>query len=138
MKYSVLSSVLPELTAEEVARTIAQAGYDGVEWRVNGEYHFPEATIEKDAPRIKALCDAHGIEVAGLTTYIESDDSDAIRRLAAASRVMGTLPITIFFLASAGPAVKHTLTMKRTAVIMIINCNRWFFIILPPCLMLRF
>lgn len=60
MKYSVLSSVLPELTAEEVAKAIARAGYDGVEWRVNGEYHFPEATIEKEAPRIKALCDAHG------------------------------------------------------------------------------
>ena len=64
MKFSVLSSVLPELTAEEVAKAIALAGYDGVEWRVNGEYHFPEATIEKEAPRIKALCDAHGIEIA--------------------------------------------------------------------------
>lgn len=88
MKYSVLSSVLPELTAEEVAKAIARAGYDGVEWRVNGEYHFPEATIEKEAPRIKALCDAHGIEIAGLTTYIQADDSDAIERLASAAQVM--------------------------------------------------
>ena len=57
-------------------------------WRVKGEYHFPEATIEKEAPRIKALCDEHGIEIAGLTTYIEADDSDAIERLASAAQVM--------------------------------------------------
>ncbi len=55
MRYSVCSGVLPELKPEEIVETLARHGYDGVEWRVNGEYHFAKATIDKEAPRIKAL-----------------------------------------------------------------------------------
>lgn len=61
MMRSMFSDVLPELAAEEVCARLARHGYDGVEWRVNGEYHWPAATIDRDAPRIKALCDSHGL-----------------------------------------------------------------------------
>lgn len=89
MKYSVCSGVLPELKPEEIVEALARHGYDGVEWRVNGEYHFPKATIEQEAPRIKALCDAHGIAVASLTTFVEPDDDDDIRRMIAGAQGMG-------------------------------------------------
>ena len=60
MKYSVFSGVLPELSAEEVCGRLARHGYDGVEWRVNGEYHWRAATIDRDAPRIKACAPPTG------------------------------------------------------------------------------
>lgn len=96
MRYSVFSGVLPELAAEEVVARLARHGYDGVEWRVNGEYHFRLATIERDAAGIRALCDAHGLAVAGLTTYVRPDEEDAVRRLAAACQTLGCPRFRIF------------------------------------------
>ena len=54
-------------------RHLARHGYDGVEWRVDGEYHWRAATVDRDAARIKELCAAHGLEVAGLTSYVRPD-----------------------------------------------------------------
>jgi len=96
VRYSVFSGVLPELTAEEVCRHLARHGYDGVEWRVDGEYHLRQATVDRDAPRIKALCDAHGLAVAGLTSYVRPDEEDAVRRLIDACRTLGCPRFRIF------------------------------------------
>jgi len=85
MRYSVFSGVLPEYSAPEVVEALARHGYDGVEWRVNGEYHFPAATIDKAAARIRALCADSGLAVSSLTSYVPVDDLDGIRRLAAAA-----------------------------------------------------
>ncbi len=96
MKYSLFSGVLPELAAEEVCARLAGHGYDGVEWRVNGEYHWRAATIDRDAPRIGELCAAHSLAVAGLTTYVRPDEEDAIRRLIAACQILGCPRFRIF------------------------------------------
>jgi sugar phosphate isomerase/epimerase len=96
VKYSVFSGVLPELSAEEVCERLARHGYDGVEWRVDGEYHWRAATIDRDAPRIKALCAAHGLEIAGLTSYIRPDEDDATGRLIDACRRLGCPRFRIF------------------------------------------
>jgi sugar phosphate isomerase/epimerase len=96
MKYSVFSGVLPELAAKEVCARLARHGYDGVEWRVNGEYHWPALTIDREAARIKELCAAHGLEVAGLTTYVGPDEEDAIRRLIAACQTLDCPRFRIF------------------------------------------
>jgi sugar phosphate isomerase/epimerase len=88
VKYSVCSGVLPELKPEEIVEVLARHGYDGIEWRVNGEYHFPKASIDAEAPRIKAMCDAEGIAVAGFTSFVEPDDEDDTRRMIAAAQAM--------------------------------------------------
>jgi sugar phosphate isomerase/epimerase len=89
VKFSVFSGVLPELSAEEVCEHLARHGYDGVEWRVDGEYHWRAATVDRDAARIKALCAAHGLEVAGLTSYVRPDEEEGIGRLIDACRTLG-------------------------------------------------
>jgi sugar phosphate isomerase/epimerase len=107
MKYSVFSGVLPELSADEVCAHLAQHGYDGVESRVDGEYHFREAGIDRDGPRIKQLCAAHGLEVAGLTSYVRPDDEDdAISRLIDACRTL-SCPRFRVFSARYDPAVGY-------------------------------
>jgi sugar phosphate isomerase/epimerase len=113
VKYSVFSGVLPELAAAEVCRHLAQHGYDGVEWRVDGEYHFREATVDRDAPRIKQLCDAHGLEVAGLTSYVRPDEDDAIGRLIDACRTLGCPRFRIFS-ARYEPALGYFALRDRT------------------------
>lgn len=113
MKYSVFSGVLPELSADEVCRRLGRHGYHGVEWRVDGEYHFRAATIDRDAPRIKALCDAHGLEVAGLTSYVRPGDDDAIARLLDACGSMGCRRFRVFS-ARYDPGVGYFAIRDRT------------------------
>ena len=113
MRYSVFSGVLPELTAEEVCARLAQQGYDGVEWRVDGEYHLRQATVDRDAPRIKELCDARGLAVAGLTTYVRPNEEDAIRRLIDACRTLGSPRFRIFS-ARYDPTVGYFALRDRT------------------------
>jgi sugar phosphate isomerase/epimerase len=96
MRYSVLSGVLPELTVEQVVQTLQRHGYDGVEWRVNGEYHFPAARIDRDAEKIKKLCAEHDLEVSCLMTYVRPDEDDAIRRLVTACQTIGCPRFRIF------------------------------------------
>jgi sugar phosphate isomerase/epimerase len=89
MKYSVFSGVLPELSPEEAVEAIARNGYDGVEWRVNGEYHFPAAEIEKHTARIRSLSAGAGLDVVSLTGYTPLDDSEDLRRMTAAAGEIG-------------------------------------------------
>jgi sugar phosphate isomerase/epimerase len=63
---------------------------------VDGEYHFCAATIDRDAPHIKALCDAHDLEVAGLTSYVRPDEDDAVARLIDACVTLGCPRFRIF------------------------------------------
>ena len=113
MRYSVFSGVLPELSAEEVCAQLARHGYDGVEWRVNGEYHWRAATIDRDAPRIGQLCEAHGLAVAGLTTYVRPDEADAVSRLIDACRRLDCPRFRIFS-AMYDPAVGYFALRDQT------------------------
>lgn len=92
----MFSGVLPELSAEQVVERLARHGYDGVEWRIDDAYHFRAATIDRDAPRIKALCDAAGLRVAGLTSHLRPDQEDGIRRLIAAAQTLDCPRFRIF------------------------------------------
>jgi sugar phosphate isomerase/epimerase len=113
LKYSVFSGVLPELGDEEVVETLARHGYDGVEWRVNGEYHFSVAQIERAAARMRALAEAHGLATVSLTTYLRPDESEAIRRTVAACQEIGCPRFRVF---SAGwdAAVGYRELLART------------------------
>jgi sugar phosphate isomerase/epimerase len=109
----VFSGVLPELSADEVCARLARHGYDGVEWRVDGEYHWRAATIDRDAPRIKALCDAHGLAVAGLTSYVRPDEDAAIGRLIDACGILDCPRFRIFS-ARYDPAIGYFALRDRT------------------------
>jgi sugar phosphate isomerase/epimerase len=109
----VFSGVLPELGAEEVCARLARHSYDGVEWRVDGEYHFRAATIDRDAARIKALCEAHGLAVAGLTSYVRPAEEDAVARLIDACGTLGCPRFRIFS-ARYDPGVGYFALRDRT------------------------
>lgn len=91
MKVGVFTVGLPDLTPEEAAREIREAGYDGVEWRVT---HVPDevkgdepsfwgnnlCTLEptlEEARRARRLSEEAGLEVPGLGTYVAVGDLEA-------------------------------------------------------------
>ncbi len=89
MKYAVFTVSTPDFTPEEAVTTFRDLGFDGVEWRVidqkpspDGEIGFwignrctwPLASFETDAPRIRALTEASGLEMPSLGTYPTCND----------------------------------------------------------------
>jgi len=92
MKYGVFTVMLPDITPEEAATALKNAGYDGVEWRVT---IVPEAVkgeapsfwrnnfctlapTQQDALRARAVAEAAGLEIPNLGTYINVGDLTAV------------------------------------------------------------
>ncbi len=104
MKISVFTTILPDLTPEEAAIELRDAGYDGAEWRVT---RIPEArrnelpsfwgnnlcTFEptlEDATRAKQLSEAHGLEIPHLGSYISVGDLEAVEKNVEFAECAGT------------------------------------------------
>lgn len=114
MKYSVFTVGLPEYTPEEAVKKIKEYGYDGVEWRVTKISTDPEvlkqapsywgnnlctydiATIDEQAEEIKALCEANGLEINALATYLNAASApEEIERCMKAAAIMGCPKIRV-------------------------------------------
>jgi len=91
MKVGVFTVGLPDLTPEEAAREIADAGYDGVEWRVTRVPDWVKGEVpsfwgnnlctleptEEEAHRARRLSEEVGLEMPGLGTYVAAGDLEA-------------------------------------------------------------
>lgn len=131
MKYSVFTVGLPEYTPEEAVKKIKECGYDGVEWRVtsiptdpailaekpsywrNNLCTYDIETIDQKAADIKALCDANGLEINALATYLDaSSDPKAIERCMKAAVTMNCPKIRVNCLRY-DPAVGYHELLKK-------------------------
>ena len=91
MRVGVFTVGLPNFTPEEGAREIADAGYEGVEWRVTHvaeQYRKEEpsfwrnnlCTLEptaEGAERVRIIAEREALQTVGLGTYIEVGDLKA-------------------------------------------------------------
>ncbi len=92
MKFAVFTVMLPDLTPEDAAAALKQAGYDGVEWRVTT---VPDAVKEEipsfwrnnlctltptqqNALRARSLAEEAGLTIPNLGTYINVGDLAAV------------------------------------------------------------
>jgi sugar phosphate isomerase/epimerase len=96
MKFAVFTVMLPDLSPEEAVTALANAGYDGIEWRVTTldpkkRHEAPSfwgnnlCTLEpttENADRARKLTLEAGLELANLGTYLSPGD------LAAAENAM--------------------------------------------------
>lgn len=90
MKFSVSSVLFPEIKdRKEIVRRVAEAGYQGIEWRVQSDYHIDPDRIEGEAAELAAVCRDNGLEVVCLATYLNWDELDRIRSVARAARKLG-------------------------------------------------
>ena len=115
MKYSVFSVCLPEYDVPGSVELLKKLGYDGVEWRVcepppaekPADYSFDWrywtwnrstvdiATIDTEAANIKAMCDAAGLEISALATYLTLWDLADIERVLFAAKAMDCRKILV-------------------------------------------
>ena len=115
MKFSVFSVCLPEYDVPGTVELLKKLGYDGVEWRVcepppaekPADYSFEWrywswnrstvdiATVDREAGHIKALCDAAGLEISALATYLTLWDTADIERVLFAAKTMGCKKIRV-------------------------------------------
>ena len=91
MKVGVFTVGLPDLTPEEAVRELADAGYDGVEWRVTsvpeevrkekpsfwGNNLCTMEPVAEEAERARSLAEGAGLEIPALGTYIGVGDLGA-------------------------------------------------------------
>ncbi len=115
MKYGVFTVSMPEYTIEETLDVLAELGYDGVEWRVqevsdkfvegipfesrywvNNKSTVDINTIVDEAEYIKDLCQKKGLEIFGLTTYLNPKDKEKIEEVLKAAVIMGAPHIRVF------------------------------------------
>lgn len=104
LKLAVFTVQTYDLTPEQVAPLLAELGYDGVEWRVttlpettpadrtywNGNVcTFEIGRIAAEAPRLRALSDAHGLAVPSLGTHLDCRDIDRVEACLAAAAAIG-------------------------------------------------
>jgi len=90
MKLACYSLVLGEgYTVPAVIDILKKYGYDGVEWRVRDDYHIPLLNIEEKAVEIKAACDAAGLEIPALATYLHISQTEEVSNVLKAAAIMG-------------------------------------------------
>ncbi|NPV07550.1 MAG: sugar phosphate isomerase/epimerase [Anaerolineae bacterium] len=108
MRHAVFTVMLPEWTPEEAVGKLAEAGYDGVEWRVHqlssaAPGSVPAAmrywaanrctldadTLPERAAEVRRMTEAAGLEMPALGTYVTCEELEKVRRLMGAAAAMG-------------------------------------------------
>lgn len=109
LKLCVFTVMLPDLTPEDAARELHDAGYQGVEWRVT---NVPEsrrseapsfwgnnlctfAPTEAEAQRARAITDTHKLATPGLGTYIDVGDLAAVENAMKFAQICGAGQIRV-------------------------------------------
>ncbi|MCZ7545614.1 MAG: sugar phosphate isomerase/epimerase [Anaerolineae bacterium] len=109
MKLCVFTVMLPDLTPEEAAPALAEAGYHGVEWRVTtvpparrseppsfwGNNLCTLSPTEDDARRARALAEAAGLAIPNLGTYIDVGDLPAVETAMRFAQIAGAPQVRV-------------------------------------------
>jgi sugar phosphate isomerase/epimerase len=103
MRYAVFTVSLPEWTPEEAVGQLAGLGYDGVEWRIaddppravpgfwqGNRCTFPLGSFLEDAPRIRALTEAAGLEMPAIGSYAQAGDVERVETVLRGAAALGT------------------------------------------------
>lgn len=109
MKLGVFTVMLPDLTPEEAATELRAAGYGGVEWRVTtapaarrneapsfwGNNRCTLEPTPEDAARGARLARDAGLELVGLTTYLQVGELDATENALHLAKLAGAPHIRV-------------------------------------------
>jgi len=74
---------------ERAAELVKRAGYDGIEWRVQDDWHVPATDIEAHAQQVAEVTRAAGLELASLAPYVRASEPDKIESIMRAAQAMG-------------------------------------------------
>jgi sugar phosphate isomerase/epimerase len=127
MKIAVCTVSLPEWTPEEAVGEVAALGFDGIEWRVaddpatDGPPGFwrgnrctlAASTFEQDAPRIRELTRAAGLDIPAVGPYARCDDLDAVERLMRGAAALGAPRMRVQVGAPGPEGYRETFARRR-------------------------
>lgn len=104
MKFSVFTASTPEWTPREAAATLAEQGWDGVEWRIvdqpaapadqvgfwsGNRATWPLTGLEEAVSEILSVTRDAGLEFSGIGGYAKAHEHDDVERLLAATSALG-------------------------------------------------
>jgi sugar phosphate isomerase/epimerase len=126
MKFAVFTASLPEWTPQEAAPEIAEAGYQGVEWRVtdqtvtggkpgfwdNNRCTWPLSTLTTDIADIARCTDGFDLEMPALGTYVTCEDPDGVDTAMRAAGRLGVGQLRVR-LPAYDPADSYTAVWRR-------------------------
>lgn len=109
MKFAVFSVSTPTYAPVELAATLKEIGYDGIEWRVIDENpdakapsfwdgnkaSLPVKDFDTKAAEYKAITDEAGLAVPALGTYVKCDDPETVELLMKGAAAMGVPKIRV-------------------------------------------
>jgi sugar phosphate isomerase/epimerase len=101
MKHSVFTVLLPEKSLEQVFELLRELNYDGVELRVNDDYHMSPGRILSSVKTLRELMTRYGLEIPVLATYLSIRDTNALLSVFEAADLLGAEGIRV----SLGPAL---------------------------------
>ena len=95
MKHSVFTVLLPDRTLEEVFHLLRDVGYDGVEVRVQQDYHVAPDRVLSQVPTLaRAMADT-GLEIPVLATYLTLQDRKALLPVFEAADQLGARGVRV-------------------------------------------
>src|SRR5689334_24273662 len=75
LKVAIFSKHLQFVQGEELAKTVAELGFDGIDITVRKGGHVEPATVAADPPTLAKTIRAHGLEVPMITTDIADEET---------------------------------------------------------------
>ncbi len=104
MKHSVFTVLLPNKSLEEVFQLLCELGYDGVELRINEDYHVPPDKITSYIKKLKELMTQYKLEIPVLATYLSIHEQNVLLPIFEAADRLGTKGVRV----SLGPPLDGT------------------------------
>jgi sugar phosphate isomerase/epimerase len=108
MRFSVFTVSTPEWSPRQAATTLAQQGWEGIEWRitdqetsgpvgfwVNNRATWPLTGLEASLAEISSVTTGSGLEFAGIGSYAKADDHPAVERILAVTARLGAQRVRV-------------------------------------------
>ena len=108
MKFSVFTASTPDWTPAETAATLAQQGWDGIEWRivdqaeaetpgfwVGNRSNWSLTGLEGRLDELASITTSAGLEYSGIGGYARCDDHVDVERMLAATARLGARQVRV-------------------------------------------
>lgn len=110
MQFAVFTTSLPEWTPPQAVTELAQAGYDGIEWRITDQATpsdskptfwsgnrctWPLSTLRHDVPAIQRCTASADLAMPALGTYVTCDEPEAVDTTMRAAKDLGVTQLRV-------------------------------------------
>lgn len=95
MKLAVYTVMIGPSNVEAAADMVANAGYDGIEWRIHPEWHISPADLPRHAKQYAQLAEERGIATSGFSTYIPISDLKTLDAVFAGAAEMEAMEVRV-------------------------------------------